>query len=513
MREVTKEDYQLLLFRRQFIIGPHCINKFPSWIEVQIGERFFLKAHPELKVTQANNNKIKITLIGYLIDPDNPNYNNQEILNTLLSQIENIFDIFKNTSRLGGRWILILDNGRERILYNDPCGLRSVYYTTLNYQEGWFASQPGIIAEELGLELDEQIENQFIKSSDFNNTEEHWWPGDSSPYKEIKHLIPNFYLNLENRYVKRFWPQKKISSIKLNEAAIKCSELIKKLVISANSRFKLALPLTAGLDSRTILSACRDIKNDVYYYTINWLYYNPYIQDIAIPSRLLSKLGLHHHIIKSPNKMEKKFKDIYFRNVITAHETWGNVAQGLYNHFPDDRVCIKGNVSEIARCFYYYYKYPKNITAETLAILVSMGSNKFVINKFDDWLKKAQITNSKYGYTILDIFYWEQRMGNWQAMSQSEWDIVQEVFTPYNCRELLTTLLNVNKKYRKPPTFELYRLIIKELWSDVLSEPINPKPVKEIIMNKFRKYMLYLFYDVNSYLKILRFSRKLRRKL
>ncbi len=98
-------------------------------------------------------------------------------------------------------------------------------------------------------------------------------------------------------------------------------------------------------------------------------------------------------------------------------------------------------------------------------------------------------------------------MGNWQAMSQLEWDIVHEVFTPFNCRTLLENLLSVDEKYRVHDDPIIFRRIITDLWAEVLSEPINSCPrnkkgPKSILKKILRKTHLY-----NSYKKI-RMARK-----
>ena len=69
-------------------------------------------------------------------------------------------------------------------------------------------------------------------------------------------------------------------------------------------------------------------------------------------------------------------------------------------------------------------------------------------------------------------------MGSWQAMSQLEFDIVQEEYTPFNCRKLLGILLSAEMKYRQPPGYKLFRQIIFNLWPDLLKESINPKLFK-----------------------------------
>jgi hypothetical protein len=80
---------------------------------------------------------------------------------------------------------------------------------------------------------------------------------------------------------------------------------------------------------------------------------------------------------------------------------------------------------------------------------------------------------------VLDLFYWEQRAGNWLATCELEFDIAwKDIFTPYNCRLLLMDMLSADDIYRRPPQYELYKKMILTLWPEVLAEPINPHKVK-----------------------------------
>lgn len=76
----------------------------------------------------------------------------------------------------------------------------------------------------------------------------------------------------------------------------------------------------------------------------------------------------------------------------------------------------------------------------------------------------------------LELFEWEHWAGNFAAMGQSEWDIVQEAFTPYNCRRLLETMLSVDPRHRHHEKPRLCRRLIRRLWPETLSEPINAPP-------------------------------------
>jgi hypothetical protein len=107
-----------------------------------------------------------------------------------------------------------------------------------------------------------------------------------------------------------------------------------------------------------------------------------------------------------------------------------------------------------------------------------MGNDVFATRSFEKWLNGI---NDTFNYDVFDLFYWEQRCGNWLAMSQLEFDIAwKDIFTPFNCRELLVTMLAAKEKYRKPPKYKLYWEVMSQLWPEVLSVPINPQKKKSV---------------------------------
>jgi hypothetical protein len=221
-----------------------------------------------------------------------------------------------------------------------------------------------------------------------------------------------------------------------------------------------------------LLAATKDMTSDIYYFTSIYWDTTKNSPDVIIPFKLLTRLGLKHNIIAYPEQLNEKFNNIYSRNVIVGHEVYGLIAQGLYDYYPKNLVCIKGDVAEITKCHYMHPELKKQeITPRRLSMFTKMGKNPFAMKHYKKWLSDA--TNS-YNINLLDLFTWEQTMGSWVAMIQSECDIVQESFTPFNCRSLIETMLSVEEKHRRPPMRKLYKKLIASLWKKVLIEPINP---------------------------------------
>ena len=458
----------------QFVLGPSFIEDFRSWKKIMITDRIRVTVHPDLSTYQAFRENKSITLLGFVLDPHNPQTGDPEIITGLLHALSDCDAFFQETYRYGGRWILIVNDGREIKLFNDAAGLRQVFYSDRRCtDEFWCASQPRMIADILRLEMAEDAID-FINSYEFRKNPEFRWPGDSSPYKEIRHMLPNHYLDLATRCCKRYWPDRPLPYLPLSQAVGKASATLQGLMKSAGNRFDLALSMTAGLDSRMVLAASKDISNTVSLMTVRQIGKPENHADVGIPSALLSKLGLKHDVVKSSFIMTDEFLTAFRKNVPIAHPLYAPDAQAILDYYGQMKVAVTGSASEIARSsFRRDLNKPKNdvVTPQDLAKLQIMGENSFALHHFQRWLSG---TGEIYNLDILDLFEWEQGHGNWLAMCQTEFDIAwKDIFTPFNCRNLLITMLSVDEQYRRPP-YELHEKIISKLWPELLSVPINP---------------------------------------
>jgi hypothetical protein len=100
----------------------------------------------------------------------------------------------------------------------------------------------------------------------------------------------------------------------------------------------------------------------------------------------------------------------------------------------------------------------------------SLENSPFVVDAWTRWLGGV---GELHDVEMLDLFYWESYSGSFAASGETEYDIVQESFTPYDCRDLITTMLGVEEKYRDHDRPRLYREKIRRLRPDVMCEPVN----------------------------------------
>lgn len=335
-------------------------------------------------------------------------------------------------------------------------------------------SQPGLGADLLCLTI-EDMALEYMDLYEFRSNPEYRWPGIATPYKEIKHLLPNHYLDLITGTCHRYWPDKALERITHDEAINEISSLLQNSMKGIALRFDSAVGITAGLDSRLVLAASKEICNKLSFITVRQGRMSDDNHDIVVPARLLPRLSLQHHIIKSSAIMTPDFSRAFKKNVFLAHDIYGSDAEAIYSFFPQRKVVVTGSGAEVGRCSFRKQlseSQRQNITPEDLSRLQKMGKNDFVINNFTNWLNSIE---KKYNLNILDLFEWEQGHGNWLAMTQLEFNIAwRDIFTPFNCRNVLTTMLSVDEKYRKDPDYSLFKNLILKLWPETLCEPINP---------------------------------------
>jgi 2'-5' RNA ligase len=461
-------------FARQFLLCPEHVEAFPSWERVDLGRHRTLRVHPDLGVLRVTDAGKTLTSLGYLIDSENPQATNAEILRGLLERFEGLDDLFRSTDRLGGRWILIADDGRRSVLFSDAAGMRQAFYARGSAAgELWCASQPTTIAQRLELRPDDE-------ALAFMQTEGHaksknlsaWFPGDTTPYAEVRHLLPNHYLDLDTGETHRYWPRAHLEPLDLEQGVEESMRILRGLVDGVRRRYEITMAMTAGWDCRLALALARPFADDVFFFTGLFGGLDPDDLDAASPTRLLTSLGLKNNLVRCNDGVDECFRRVFVENVMAAREDYAALTYGMHRHCPGERICMKGDVAEIVKCYWRLEKPDSDVTAHDLAKLAEMDPHPFVIGAFERWLSGARA----YNVPLLDLFCWEQAMGRQEAAAEAECDIVQDAFTPFNCRELLTVMLRVEEKHRYVPTFWLFRKLIARAWPEVLEEPINGVP-------------------------------------
>ncbi len=498
---------EILVFRRQFLMGPRRSVQRNGWKMIELPEGYFVCAHPDLKLTKSQKGNDCIVLLGYVLDPCSPLATDGEIVEAFLSEKLTFSNLLEKMERIAGRYVCISYlQGKYRI-FNDPIGFRQIYYHFDRNEKIWCSSQPAMITEQFGFKSDEEIIKDLYKIPLFQSGGEYWYPGRLSLYKEILHLLPNRFIDVKEKKQIRFWPDKDIKILDIDECTEQITKLLEQLIMSAYSRFELEIAITSGLDSRIILAATHSISSKAHYFTHTHKQLTINGADIAIPSLMAKDLKLNHTVVFHTDELDHNFERIFRKNVTTARLKKGINAYAMYNHFATygkECVVVHGNAGEISRSFYYLPGIVP-VSGETLSVMTGMSKSKLAREQFDMWLDESGYA-FKRGIRELDLFYWEQRIANWAAMSYSEYDISFESFSPFSCRKLLILLLSTDEKYRIPPGYKLHYNLISRMWPEVLKYPVNPPKSRAVaIRKKMKATPIYKLYKNIKYLKYVKF--------
>src|SRR4051794_1119311 len=259
------DELDHLKFRRQFLFGPRALNLPGEWQTHLPTGGWALMIQRDLPFRDGKTAEgASIILLGFIIDPECPELTDQQIFERL-RQTRNWDDLLKATTNLSGRWVLIhIANCRVRVV-NDATALRSVYYSVAG-EEPWCFSQPGLYRFVKELQYSPGA-IEFIEAPESQKDFEVCFPGASSPYTEVAHLLSNHYLDLESRSVTRFWPGERLQPLSFDAGIVASAHILQQSLRAITWRGSTAFAITAGRDSRTLLAAGKGIANKLWVHT------------------------------------------------------------------------------------------------------------------------------------------------------------------------------------------------------------------------------------------------------
>lgn len=312
-------------------------------------------------------------------------------------------------------------------------------------------------------------------------------PYDLTMYDNIKMVIPNHYLDVVNRKAVRYYPLTKSKDLSTNQVAEFTSKVLKNIIKGYIFKHKLSLPLTAGIDSRTILSVCREFISEIPTYTFLHKGFKDNTADISIPKGIATMNGFNHFIIKDLDLTDDVVR-LYEQEL--GGDMDRNEALNSWTYFNSEfreRYRLDGNISPLAKS-----NFGRNLheILATPSYLVTKTHNYSRKNyeKTKEWLVDINEFTKLSSISKYDLFFWEHRVGRWTANSFLNADLLVNQLNPFNCRWLIEAWLRVPRKNRMRG--EIHKSVIRINWPELLEFPFNPD-------NKFGflykyKYLYYL---------------------
>ena len=462
------------MFRNQYLVVTEPRESNFQEISSTYFHGLHVYAHSYTNTSVAKHLETEIFLIGYIIEPQNPQDSNQEIINHIAQQCQTEKLFFQKIQTLSGRYVLIYKNKWSFVVTGDACNFRQIYFNFSDNHTVLTSSVQMFLAYYDYKVQTCQLKKDFINEPIYKQQESAWY-GNKSIDDRLSKVLPNHYLDLNNKKVKRIplYSPKKLSSE--DDIIDFVSMMLKGTFTSLANRYKLIQALTAGLDSRILLAAAKEFQDNIQFYVFNHNDHPPYEPDVWVSQTLAQKLKLNYASIKLDELRPEFLNEYKKEHVIPRILTKTTHLQYFNDHYSDPNIInVNGNVSGVFKCAYGYTN--TKISLEMLLFFSGhhLSKNLFVRQELEAWLKDASQYAEEYEIPLLDLFYWEQRMGNWGALQPFEKDIAIEEVSPFNNRSIITSILKVKPSRRASPDYKFFRKLLQNLWPETLSEPINP---------------------------------------
>ena len=422
-----------------------------------------LRTHPLLPMSQASQQDTEVVFLGHVIDPRQPLASNIQVARAV-ARCSSFDAVEQATKSLAGRWVLFARIASESRLYPDATASKSVFYDATQV-----ASHP----VHMGYGPDRSLASFPMEACT--------WPMDRTPYPDVRQLLPNHYLDLATMRPVRFGP-KQAPPVSLNDAVVKIGALLRGTIEAVAQRGSVAIPITGGRDTRTLLTAATGLP--IRYFTV--INESSPHHDLAVPPKIARRLGLDWRFV------DGRTADFPAEELMGG--IWRDANSSSIGAFKQADFVVWGHASHIIRCQYWQDGIRKEVNPKSLTWIAGFGDSEWAEAIFADWL--TAVPDSIY---TLDLFYWEYRAGVWASLTGTAFDYFCDAIAPFNCGELIEIGLGVEDAYRRQSPDVLFdRLCLPALsafpvnstWWERLDQRLPswfPWRLRQAIGNKLRQ--------------------------
>lgn len=482
------------MFRNQYLISSErTISSLPNFRNETFGE-LNIYVESKLRFYKKSINNIEIGFLGIFFDPLAPNLNGNDLLDKFLLPNSNIDLFLKELERFSGRFVALFRENDSYYITGDFKHSKNIFYSiqgnftvissSLNLFYTLFDKKPNI---------DPNIKTFFESERYFNKQQD--WHGPKTLDKSFLKLLPNHYLTIKTKEVKRI----PLSTPKLGfEEVIENSyQILKGSYEYLLKNHTIIQPLTAGWDSRILLGASLAYKNSIKYYIFKRSD-NENTPDIHLSEKIAKAFDLNFPIF-NVEEFKENFKKAYEKH--TLNPNYLSKVKDIQFHYEyhasqENLVNVSGVSGNLFR---FVYGCTNKIAPdkEEIYCLSAYGPySKITTKEIDSWYGKAKKYALEYNVSLIDLFFIENRLGNWGSIYPYEQDMALDEVDPFSNKTLMYPILNLDKKFRGYGRNQLSSKLLERFDKRLCDFPFNPHkgPLHMFIIRNFETNLLYKKY-------------------
>lgn len=500
-----------LLFRRGYLLTSKRQvhqEQFPfynQWKELELN-RYYLYVHTKQTAYVARSDSVCAAIVGHAYNPFNNCFREEEIAAHLITAYqEGLPQYFEAVSELTGLHVILLVDRDRIIACQDACALTGCYFGLIG-NEIYVTEHPQLTADLCDLTMDPMVE-KLVTSKCYNIGNRHL-PGNLTPYKELKRLGANTYLNYDGQFtINRFFPTAPHPEYRtedeIQKGVKRVAELLHNGIECCTKKWdRCAISLTGGTDSKTTLACANGLYDKFSYFSFHSKPQE--MVDAEGAKKLCDQLGLEHTLYNIPESNDE-MRDFDLIKKILAHNTsyFVNLADNeirkyIFLHDLDAYdIELKSWASEVPRVFLerkYKIKMPKVLNERHCSIFQTRYFGHPKLLKWSDreywrFLREIGLEKPLLNYEHTDSFYWEVRMSCWGVSVISSQQLYHRMTIPMNNRKILEMMLSFPREERKVDA--IHKRIMEFMNPAVVDAKVE---IRNLYFHSYRIWMEKLYY-------------------
>lgn len=460
-----------------YIVTAQPIPDFAKHTTIAFG-KLMVSHTAKTKVTVSQHNQRELALIGLCVDAYGE-LRCDDIPNWFLSQkSESIVELYRYFDRFSGKFVAIYSEYDNIFVWGDASCSIPISYSQ-NDSQICLSSIDHLTAQYLG-----SPEDPYGKQIRLGSNFSQGMPGDLTPYRNVRILLPNHYLDLQSMIPVRV--PVCIPSKKPEEIISSSHTLIRNIARAYADQYQIVCPLTSGYDSRLVFAYLSDSMPSIHCYTFQHPHFSENTDDIWVPRKLCSISETAYHLIPDLSAPSEYLNDL--KQVIGPYHAPRtiNLAYTYLSRWKGNAL-VSGDISDQIGKSLLGNAVPVALATPLYFQCKIHNTDPASRRELKQYLSEIRKAN-QWDY-VYDLFALENRCGRWASQTSMIYSVCGiDYLNIFNCRELIQLWMGLPRKLRVQ--CYLHKSLLYRLSPELLSIPFNPHDSR----TKFLKQNWFLFY-------------------
>lgn len=280
-----------------------------------------------------------------------------------------------------------------------------------------------------------------------------WHPSPGSPMVGWGRLMADQRIDLAEGRLEDA-PKSLAPQADENDAVVRLAEVLRSATVQIAARHhRVLIPLTAGLDSRTLFAAA--IASNIKFETFTQVFGKNSEHDAISAARISSHYGIQHHVITGETPDATRARSLSRHSLESVHDAdvTSLFPGGMYRHLRAGDVMLRGGLFELGRLDYHGPFY--GLSLDKPGKLAHSILRRFreppegpLRPIIDAWVRHR--TEHSLGLELGDAFFFDQDVGGWLSAVEQGLDSLAGVsMHPVNSLDALRCLMATTPRRRR----------------------------------------------------------------